>query len=116
MDCRQIALATALMLIAPLLAAETPPGKVKVAAVQCASEFGQPQRNRETLARLVRSAAEKGAMIIVLPEAAVTGYLTYDLKRTWQEPERDMFRRAGKENAFDKARLVPAVLISVWHK
>ena len=32
------------------------------------------------------------------------------------EPERDMFRRAGKENAFDKARLVPAVLISVWHK
>jgi len=44
------------------------------------------------------------------------------LVRKWRvetsfgEPEREVFRRAGKESAFDKARLVPAVLITVWEK
>jgi malonyl-CoA O-methyltransferase len=32
------------------------------------------------------------------------------------EPEREIFRRAGKENAFDNACLVPAVLITGWRK
>jgi ubiquinone/menaquinone biosynthesis C-methylase UbiE len=31
-------------------------------------------------------------------------------------PEREVFRRAGKESAFDEARLVPAVLITAWQK
>lgn len=30
------------------------------------------------------------------------------------EPEREIFRRAGKEYLLDEARLLPAVLISVW--
>jgi SAM-dependent methyltransferase len=35
---------------------------------------------------------------------------------SFAEPEREIFRRAGKENVFDQACLVPAVLISVWRR
>jgi SAM-dependent methyltransferase len=35
---------------------------------------------------------------------------------SFAEPERDLFRRGGKENAFDEACLVPAVLITAWRK
>ncbi len=59
------------------------PGTVMVAAVQCYSRFGEPKANRAKLARLVRRAAANGAKIVVLPEAAVTGYLSADLKKTW---------------------------------
>ncbi len=38
------------------------------------------------------------------------------VEASFGEPEREIFRRAGKERAFDKARLVPAVLISAWQK
>jgi len=42
--------------------------------------------------------------------------LKWRAESSFDEPERDVFRRAGKESAFDKARLVPAVLISIWQK
>ena len=61
---------------------------VLVAAIQCHSRFGDPAGNREHLAELVRRAARKGARIVVLPETAVTGYLSADLKRTWQAGNR----------------------------
>jgi predicted amidohydrolase len=61
---------------------------VLVAAVQCASEFGQPAKNREKLAGLVKNAAYHGAAIVVLPETSVTGYMTPDLKKTWQAGKR----------------------------
>ena len=32
------------------------------------------------------------------------------------EPEREIFRRAGKENMFEEARLISVVLITVWRK
>jgi malonyl-CoA O-methyltransferase len=35
---------------------------------------------------------------------------------SFAEPEREIFRRAGKEKLFDEARLVPAVLITAWRK
>ena len=63
------------------------------AAVQCHSRFGQPARNREKLAGLVRQAARCGAKVVVLPEAAVSGYLTADLSNTWHVAKRPI----GKE-------------------
>jgi ubiquinone/menaquinone biosynthesis C-methylase UbiE len=38
------------------------------------------------------------------------------VEASFAEPEREIFRRAGKENVFDEASLVPAVLITVWRK
>lgn len=38
------------------------------------------------------------------------------IEASFAEPERELFRRAGKENTFDAARLVSAVLITVWRK
>src|ERR1051325_4867075 len=51
------------------------PLTVKVAAIQCSSDIGEVKRNREKLRKLVEDAAANGAKIIVLPEAAITGYL-----------------------------------------
>ena len=48
---------------------------VKVAAVQCYSQMGKIKDNRELLTRLIKEAAGKGAKIIVLPEAAISGYM-----------------------------------------
>ncbi len=70
-----------------------PGGKTfTVAAVQAHSRFGAPAANREKLAGLVREAAGRGAKVVVLPETAVTGYLTDDLGRTWQLPGRTVSR------------------------
>jgi len=91
MRCR---IANVVLILAALASASTlpaaAPATVKVAAVQAASEFAQPQRNRQMLARLIHTAADNGAVIIVLPEAAVTGYLSYDLKRAWQVDARPL--------------------------
>ena len=70
-----------------------PPGgrrsdTVLVAAVQCYSRFGEPEGNRRKLVALVRRAAARGADIVVVPEAAITGYLSADLTRTWQAADR----------------------------
>jgi predicted amidohydrolase len=59
------------------------PRQVKVAAVQCSSDLGDVAGNRKKLTRLVTEAARNGAKIIVLPETAVTGYLSQDLKDNW---------------------------------
>jgi len=63
---------------------EPRPAAVKVAAVQCSSELGEVAANREKLTRLVEEAADGGAKIVVLPEAAITGYLSQDLKTNWR--------------------------------
>jgi predicted amidohydrolase len=60
------------------------PTTVKVAAVQCSSVFGDVEGNRKKLTALVTEAAGEGAKIIVLPEAAITGYLSQDLKTNWR--------------------------------
>jgi predicted amidohydrolase len=65
----------------PLVAAELI--TVKVAAVQCSSDLGDTAANTKKLTRLVKEAAKNGAKIVVLPETAITGYLSQDLKTNW---------------------------------
>src|SRR3954470_6160133 len=69
--------------LAPTSRASEAPKKVKVAAVQCSSDLGAVEANRKKLSALVEEAAQNGAKIIVLPEAAVTGYLSQDLSTNW---------------------------------
>jgi predicted amidohydrolase len=66
--------------------AQEKPQTVKVAAVQCSSELGDVAGNRAKLTKLVEEAAANGAKIIVLPETAITGYLSQDLKTNWHLP------------------------------
>jgi predicted amidohydrolase len=60
------------------------PMTVKVAAIQCSSGLAALKANTAKLTSLVEKAAGEGAKIIVLPEAAVTGYLSQDLRSNWQ--------------------------------
>jgi predicted amidohydrolase len=48
--------------------------------------MGDPEANREKLTSLVREAAGNGAKIVVLPEAAISGYLSQDLRVNWHAP------------------------------
>ena len=59
------------------------PKTVRVAAIQCSSDLGKVAANTTKLAALIREAAAKGAKIVVLPEAAITGYLSQELKTNW---------------------------------
>jgi predicted amidohydrolase len=70
-----------------LPAPEGPP-TVRVAAVQCPSVLGDVPANTKRLGALVDEAARRGAKVVVLPETAVTGYLSQDLKTTWHVPGR----------------------------
>ncbi|MBL7133556.1 MAG: carbon-nitrogen hydrolase family protein [Phycisphaerae bacterium] len=85
----------------------TRPATVLVAAVQCYSRFGDPEGNRRKLVRLVRRAASGGAKIVVLPETAVTGYLSADRKRTWQTGDRDISEDLEGVDPKDAAETVP---------
>ncbi|HET6427078.1 MAG TPA: nitrilase-related carbon-nitrogen hydrolase [Phycisphaerae bacterium] len=67
---------------------DRPAETFRVAAVQCDSEFGDPEKNRKALSSWIYNAARAGADIVVLPETAVTGYMSPDLKRTWQVGDR----------------------------
>lgn len=58
--------------------------RVRVAAIQMISEFANPDLNRKRACEFVRRAARGGAKIIVLPETAIQGYLSTDLKKTWR--------------------------------
>jgi predicted amidohydrolase len=62
------------------------PATVKVAAVQCSSDLGQVAANTRKLTALIHEASHNGAKIVVLPEAATTGYLSQDLKTNWHVP------------------------------
>ena len=63
---------------------DRPANTFRVAVVQATSRLGEPKENRVNLAHLVRRAASRGAKIVVLPETAVTGYMSQDLTKTWQ--------------------------------
>jgi apolipoprotein N-acyltransferase len=77
------AIIVTLFLVQPAFAEDKPP-TVKVAAVQCSSDLGDVAGNTKKLTALVEEAAKNGAKIIVLPEAAITGYLSQDLKTNWR--------------------------------
>lgn len=64
---------------------------IRVAAIQFHSRMGKPEVNRVRLAELIKQAAGKGAKIVVLPEAAVSGYASISRDIYWAskpEPER----------------------------
>jgi predicted amidohydrolase len=71
------------MLVILAAAAIAQAGTVKVAAVQCSSDLGDVPGNRKKLLHLVEEAASHGAKIVVLPEAAVTGYLSQNGRTNW---------------------------------
>lgn len=76
------------------------PLEVKVAAIQCSSDLGDVDANTRKLTTLVCQAAKAGAKIVVLPETAVTGYLSQDLRTNWHvagKPIRPTFQ--GKDPA-----------------
>eukprot|EP00697_Spironema_sp_BW2_P009044 gnl/Spiro4/23816_TR11781_c0_g1_i1.p1 gnl/Spiro4/23816_TR11781_c0_g1~~gnl/Spiro4/23816_TR11781_c0_g1_i1.p1 ORF type:complete len:333 (-),score=50.96 gnl/Spiro4/23816_TR11781_c0_g1_i1:52-1050(-) len=56
---------------------------VKVALIQSAAVLGDSAWNINRLEAHCRTAAAEGAKILVLPEAAVTGYLSDDLVHNW---------------------------------
>ena len=60
---------------------------VKVAAIQCYNRMGEKEFNWLKLQKMITAAAEKGAKIIVLPEAAVTGYMDPANNITWTSSE-----------------------------
>jgi len=67
----------------PTARAADKPATVKVASIQCSSDLGDIAGNRKKLTALIEQAAKNGAKIIVLPEAAITGYLSQDLTTNW---------------------------------
>ncbi len=88
---------------------DRPAETVLVAALQTVSEFGRPEANREALRRNVRHAASAGAQIIVLPEAAITGYLSSDIRSTWQVGGRPLSAGLAGFDPADAAETVPGV-------
>jgi predicted amidohydrolase len=84
-----------------------PPDTFLVAAVQAASKFGEPQHNRKELAKLIEQAAFQGAQIVVLPETAVTGYMSDDLKQTWRTGDRPVTPGLTGSDPKDAAETVP---------
>ncbi|MBI3832346.1 MAG: carbon-nitrogen hydrolase family protein [Planctomycetes bacterium] len=82
---------------------ESPPGTYRVAAIQFVSEFGNLKGNRERLAKFIREAAEHGAKIVVMPEAAVPGYMSHDLQTAWRDPARRKNPKDGRSLEEDGA-------------
>jgi predicted amidohydrolase/lysophospholipase L1-like esterase len=62
---------------------------VRVAAIQFHSVMGAPAVNRERLVPLIELAAGGGAKIVVLPEAAVTGYADLTSDTFWSSSNID---------------------------
>jgi len=62
---------------------------VRVAAVQFHSVMGDPAGNRRRLAPLIERAAEGGAKIVVLPEAALPGYADLSTDTFWSNSDED---------------------------
>ena len=102
-----VPLAGLLLMISSLPAAE--PRTVKVAAIQCSSDLGAVDANRQKLAALVRQAAAKGAKIVVLPETAITGYVSQDLRQNWHLPGRPIEPAFRGRDPLPFAETVPGV-------
>ena len=86
---------------------DKPPDTFLVAAIQSPSGFGRPEINRRELDGAVRRAASAGAAIVVLPETAVTGYMSLDLKQTWQVGNRPVSEGLAGVDPRDAAETVP---------
>jgi predicted amidohydrolase len=87
---------------------------VKVAAVQCSSDFGEVEANRKKLLGLVEEAAKNGAKIVVLPEAAITGYLSQDARTNWRLDGRPIEPCFTGQNPAPYAEQVPGTSTKVF--
>ena len=74
-------------------------GKVKVAAIQASSLFGDIDANTASFSKHVAIAAENGAKFIVLPEASISGYASQDFEQSWCLPNR-CDQKYFKQNRF----------------
>lgn len=83
------------------------PKTVKVAAIQCSSALGDAQANRDKLTELIKDAALHGAKIVVLPETAITGYLSQDLRTNWNVAGRPIERHFRSKDPTAFAEPVP---------
>jgi predicted amidohydrolase len=100
------------LLALPAFAADPQPVKpanktVKFAAVQCSSDLGDVAGNSKKITSLVREAAKHGARLVVLPETAITGYLSQDLKTNWNVPGMPLDIRFNGKDPKDFAEPVP---------
>lgn len=80
---------------------------VRVAAIQFISKMGDPELNRKGLERHIRRAAANGARIVVVPETAITGYMSTDLKTTWQVGDRGLSSGLQGRSPAGPAETVP---------
>lgn len=83
------------------------PATVTVAAIQFHSVMGAVEENRAGLSALLEEAANHGARILVLPEAAITGYLSEHLNTTWHLPGYPLDPRFGPMDPLPHAETVP---------
>jgi len=86
-----------------------PDSTVKVAAIQFMSEFSRPEVNREIDRIHSRQAAADGAKIVVLPETAVSGYMSYDIRTGWHASDRSLTAGVRGVAPDDVAEQVPGV-------
>jgi predicted amidohydrolase len=96
-----------LIVVGLLLGDAPPPDTFRVAAVQTFSDMGAPEENRQRLSDLVTEAAKHGAKMVVLPEASITGYLTWDLETTWRVEGRPITRGLDGISPAEAAEPVP---------
>jgi predicted amidohydrolase len=80
---------------------------VKVAAVQCSADLGDVAANTRKLNALVRQAAQGGAKIVVLPELAITGYLSQNGKTNWHVAGRPLEKEYVGQDPAGCAEPVP---------
>jgi predicted amidohydrolase len=83
------------------------PKTVKVAAIQCSSDLGDVAGNTKKLTALTKEAAKAGAKFVVLPETAITGYLSQDLKTNWHVKGMPIETRFDSKDPKDFAEQVP---------
>jgi GrpB-like predicted nucleotidyltransferase (UPF0157 family)/predicted amidohydrolase len=65
---------------------------VKIALIQSPSQMGASDVNLVRFERQCRIAAANGAKILILPEAAISGYLSEDLRYNWHITRRPLDR------------------------
>jgi len=80
---------------------------VRAAAIQFVSRWANPAENRKQLEPLIREAAHGGAKIVVLPEAAISAYLSHDIRLTWQIDNRPLSQGLQGRSPKDVAETVP---------
>jgi predicted amidohydrolase len=83
------------------------PSTVRVAAIQFVSRWANPGENRKALEPLIREAARKGAKIVVLPEAAISGYMSHDIRLAWQVKGKKMSNGLQGVSPSEIAETVP---------